>query len=150
MKENTFSYKRATPLNRTVAKVIEIIIILIFALILNPVGLIVAIFYSLCADGFEGRSIGKRLVGLQVINVVKKQPAGFRGSIIRNIPFGISIFFACIPIFWIALLLIGIPLMLLELYLFWTLNTGNRIGDILADTTVVQLKTPTLKVNEDS
>ena len=34
-------------------------------------------------------------------------------------------------------LLIGIPLALLELYFILTLDTGHRIGDIMADTTVM-------------
>jgi len=142
MTESSTDFKRVSPLNRTVAKGIDIILILIFALILNPIGPIIAIFYSLCADGFEGKSIGKRLVGLQTINVIKKTPAGFKESIIRNIPVGIFIFFASIPIFWIILIIFAVPLLLLELYLFWTLESGNRIGDILADTTVIQVKDP--------
>lgn len=139
MTNSTETFKKVNPLTRTVAKGIDIIIILLFALVLNPIGPIIAIFYSICADGFEGKSIGKRLVGLQTINVVKKTPAGFKESIIRNIPIGIFIFFASIPIFWIILIIVAIPLLLLELYLFWTLESGNRIGDILADTQVIEL-----------
>jgi len=138
MVDNTTIYQKVSPLNRSVAKAIDIIIILIFALILNPIGPVIAIFYSVCADGFEGKSIGKRLVNLQTINSITRIPAGFKESIIRNIPIGIFIFFASIPIFWILLIILGIPLLLLEVYLFWTLESGNRIGDILADTTVVQ------------
>jgi uncharacterized RDD family membrane protein YckC len=140
MAHNTAIYKKVNPLNRSVAKAIDIIIILVFALILNPIGPLIAIFYSLCADGFDGKSIGKRLVNLQTINSITRNPAGFKESIIRNIPIGIFIFFASIPVFWIVMIIIGIPLLLLEVYLFWMLDSGNRIGDILADTTVVQLE----------
>jgi uncharacterized RDD family membrane protein YckC len=139
MTETVTTYSKVSIINRLVAKGIDIIIILVFALILNPVGPIIAIFYSVCADGFEGKSIGKRLVGLQTLHSIKKTPSGFKESIIRNIPIGIFIFFASIPIFWIILIIVGIPLLLLEVYLFCTLESGHRIGDILADTMVVQL-----------
>jgi uncharacterized RDD family membrane protein YckC len=37
-------------------------------------------------DGFDGRSVGKRLLGLQVISLKLKQPAGCKASFKRSLP----------------------------------------------------------------
>lgn len=140
MQNDNFQYTKAEGIPRAIAKIIDLVLIIALALIYNPIGPIVAIFYSIFSDAIDGKSLGKRLVGLQVLNVVNKTPGGIKESIIRNIPIVIFIFFASIPVFWILLILIGIPLLILELYLFWTLETKNRIGDILADTTVIETK----------
>jgi len=43
-------------------------------------------------DGFTGRSLGKWLMDLRVVEMETRQPAGFRRSFLRN-------FYLCIPVF---------------------------------------------------
>ena len=45
---------------------------------------------------------------------------------------------AIIPFWgWIIAIAIGIPLTLLEVYLLYKLDSGHRLGDVMADTTVI-------------
>lgn len=58
---------------------------------------------------------------------------------IRNAPIGVATFFGIIPFWgWIILVLLGIPLLALEVYLMVTLANGGRLGDVMADTHVVE------------
>ena len=50
-------------------------------------------------------------------------------------------FFAIIPIWgWLILALIGVPLMLMEIYLMLSVETGHRLGDVMGDTEVIQAR----------
>jgi uncharacterized RDD family membrane protein YckC len=89
---------------------------------------------------FQGQSVGKKLMKLQVINTIQKSPAAWKDSVLRNTPVGIATFFAIIPIWgWLILGIIGIPLMVMEIYLMVTVETGHRLGDVMGDTEVVEL-----------
>ena len=73
-------------------------------------------------------------------SLVKEQrPASIRASILRNAPVGVATFFAIIPVWgWLILGIVGIPLMIMEVYLMATVGTGHRLGDVMGDTEVVQ------------
>ena len=46
--------------------------------------------------------------------------------------------FALIPLWgWIICSILTIPLILLEIYLLYKLDSGHRLGDVMADTTVI-------------
>ena len=138
---------KASVINRVIAKVIDILIVFLITWVLPyPVGPLGGFFLSLCADGlsfgpFRGQSIGKKILGLQVYNTAEKHPAHLRDSMIRNTPVGVATFFAIIPIWgWLILGIVGIPLVMMEIYLMVTVESGHRLGDVMADTEVIELK----------
>jgi uncharacterized RDD family membrane protein YckC len=138
---------KVSVLNRVLSKIIDIVIIVAMAAILPyPLGPLLGFLYSLFADGlnygpFKGQSIGKRLLGLRVRSRIRNQPANFKESALRNAPVGVATFFAIIPVWgWVILALIGIPLMLMEIYLMLSVDTGHRLGDVMGDTEVIELK----------
>jgi hypothetical protein len=138
---------KVSVLNRVIAKSIDVLLVFLIAAVLPyPVGPLVGFAYSLLADGInakklQGQSIGKKIMSLRVINTVTKKPADFRDSILRNTPVGIATFFAIIPVWgWLILALVGIPLMVMEVYLMLSVETGHRLGDVMGDTEVIEIK----------
>ncbi|MBC7693629.1 MAG: hypothetical protein H7222_17825 [Methylotenera sp.] len=141
---------------RITAKVIDLILVIAVAAILPyPIGPLLGFLYSLVADGmnlpgFGGQSIGKKLLKLQVVRFEESLPEGvierrvprpvrLLDSVYRNAPVGVATFFALIPIWgWLILALVGIPLMIMEIYLMITVATRHRLGDVMADTEVLE------------
>lgn len=135
---------RVRVLNRVFAKVIDfVVVVMVAAIVPYPLGPFLGFLYSLLADGmnfgpFKGQSIGKRLLKLRVIQVVRHEPAQWKDSLFRNAPVGVATFFAIIPIWgWLILVVIGLPLLIMEIYLMSTVDTGHRLGDVMGDTEVV-------------
>ncbi len=145
------SVERATPrlLNRVAAKLVDLFIVVSLGAVLpRVVGPLLGFGYSMLGDGVGGQSIGKRIFGLRVVHQKLGTPASFRDSMIRNTPVGVATFFAIIPIWgWIILFFIGLPLMLIEVYLIARVARGHRLGDVMADTEVVtaEPKAPKMK-----
>jgi len=133
--------------DRYLAKGLDLIIMVIIAMVLQtvwyPIAAVVAIAYALLHDGMNnGVSPGKKLLGLKVLSIHHPStPISWRDSAMRNISFGILTFFAVIPVFgWILMFIVGIPLILFEAYLVYSLESGYRLGDILAHTKVVNIR----------
>ena len=142
--------------NRVAAKLVDLFLVILVAAVLPRVlGPLLGFFYSVVADGFQfksfqGQSVGKKLFGLKVINRKTHQPASYRDSIIRNSPVGFSTFFAIIPIWgWIILFLVGLPLMVMEVYLIARVESGHRLGDVMADTEVQIARGPARREGVD-
>lgn len=136
-------FPKANLLNRFLAKFIDFLIVGALAVVLKaPIGSLAALTYSFIADGFfDGRSLGKKLIGLRVVNLKTGKPCNYKDSIFRNIPIGITVMFALIPILgWILLFTVGLVMILFESYLIYSDVGGIRIGDIFADTQVVDAK----------
>lgn len=133
--------------NRVLAKCVDLGVFFAIAILLPyPLGPLLGFLYSLLADGicfraFRGQSIGKRLMNLRVISELTKKPATWKDSVLRNAPVGVATFFAIIPVWgWLILALIGLPLVIVEIYLMLRAESGRRIGDAMADTEVIELK----------
>lgn len=148
-----FSVLSASPqtksfvLNRVAAKLIDISVLFLSAMILPyPIGPIGGFLYTVFCDGigfkkFQGQSLGKKLLKLQVVQQKSGAPIGWKHSALRNAPVGFATFFAIIPVWgWLILFLIGLPLMMMEVYLILTAAQGHRLGDVMADTEVIELK----------
>ncbi len=138
---------RVGVLNRILAKMIDLVIVVALAAILPyPLGPLLGFTYSLLADGmnfgpFRGQSVGKKALGLQVRSLARQAPASYRDSAFRNAPVGVATFFAIIPVWgWLILGLVGLPLMVMEVYLMHKGEEGHRLGDVMGDTEVVELK----------
>ncbi len=133
--EGAKTLPKANTLNRFIAKFIDVLIAAALSKLIPPVGFFAGFLYIIIADGFfEGRSIGKKLIGLQAVALNDTRGIGFRESVIRNIPFAIAYSFSLIPYagIFFGLLIIG-----LEGLLVVGNERGLRIGDELAKTQVV-------------
>lgn len=129
-------YPKAQVLNRFIAKVIDLLIVAAASRVVPPVGVLAGLAYILLADGFGGgRSVGKRLIGLQTIVPRTRDPAGFRESIIRNLPCGLAQLAFEIPyVGWIG----WGAVLSLEALLVIGNEQGRRLGDEIAKTQVIE------------
>ncbi len=141
------SQLKVSVIHRVLAKLIDLLIVFILsAFLFYPVGPLLGFCYSLFGDGlnfknFQGQSIGKKLFSLQVQSMIRKKPAHWKDSAVRNSPVGVATFFAIIPIWgWLILALIGLPLMVMEIYLMLRSESGHRLGDVMGDTEVIEVK----------
>ncbi len=139
------AHLKVSVFNRVIAKVIDIVVVFTFAAVLPyPLGPFVGFAYSLLGDSmsfgpFRGQSVGKKLMKLQAVSTLRHGPASLRDSALRNAPVGVATFFAIIPVWgWLILALVGIPLMVMEIYLMLSVETGHRLGDVMGDTEVVE------------
>lgn len=132
---------KVSTLTRCIAKSIDLFVIVFLSVVLPyPAGVLLGFIYTLIHDGvFKGQSLGKWLFQLKVIHLKSNEPCTLRDSVIRNAPLGVATFFGIIPFWgWIILILLGIPLVALEIYLMVTIENGGRLGDVMADTKVVE------------
>lgn len=125
---------KANTLNRVIARFIDILIALLLLRLPGYVGFLAGLTYIGIADGlWDGRSIGKRIIGLRVLRAEGRKPAEFRDSIIRNSTIGVYYALFQIP-------LLGWALAALGLGFEWLLVVGNplgmRLGDEIAGTVV--------------
>ena len=138
----------ADPSKRVIAFAIDIV----FAAILWQIpvlGKVLGLTYFLIKDGLEvefmkGRSLGKKLMGLQPVRI-KNQPMDISASIKRNWIFviaGVASFLRGIPLVgWLIVLvsvILGILAALYEIYLVVNNPEGRRWGDIFAGTRVIE------------
>jgi hypothetical protein len=130
-------YPKAQVLNRFIAKLIDLFIVAGAAGLIDPIGFLAGLAYLLVGDGFSGgRSIGKRLIGLQTILPETRATAGFRESIIRNVPFAMAqVAFAVPYVGWI----VSTAIVTFEAVLIIGNEQGRRIGDELAGTQVLDV-----------
>ncbi|MDN5942329.1 MAG: RDD family protein [Nitrospira sp.] len=130
-------YPKAQILNRGIARLIDLFIVAAAGQMLVPVGFLGGLAYILIADGFSGgRSIGKRLIGLQTVLPGQREAAGFRESIIRNLPFAVAqVAFAVPYVGW----LISVAIIAFEAILILGNEQGRRFGDEVAGTQVLDV-----------
>ncbi len=128
-------YPKAYVLNRFIAKLIDVFIVVAADEVAPPVGFLSGLAYILIADGFAGgRSIGKRLVGLQTMRLDVRETAGFRESIIRNLPFGLAQLLFAVPyVGWLG----SAAVLAFESVLIVGNEHGRRLGDEVARTQVL-------------
>ncbi|THJ12023.1 MAG: RDD family protein [Nitrospira sp. CG24C] len=128
-------YPKAQVLNRGIAKLIDLLIVAAAGQIFVPVGFLGGLAYILIADGFAGgRSIGKRLIGLQTVLPDRREAIGFRESIIRNLPFAVAQLAFAIPyVGW----LLAAAIIAFEAVLVFGNEQGRRLGDEVAGTQVL-------------
>jgi uncharacterized RDD family membrane protein YckC len=125
--------------SRLLAKAIDLFIVVVLSIFLYPVGIVISIAYMTVADSIQnGQSVGKKFVGFSVISLEDGSPCSVKQSFIRNLPIIIPLVFAIIPFWgWFIALIVGVPFMALEVYLLYKLDSGHRLGDVMADTTVM-------------
>jgi uncharacterized RDD family membrane protein YckC len=128
-------YPKAQVLNRGIAKLIDLLIVAAAGQVIVPVGFLAGLAYILTADGFAGgRSIGKRVIGLQTVLPDRREAAGFRESIIRNLPFAVAQLAFAVPyVGWI----VSVAIIAFEAVLILGNEQGRRLGDEVAGTQVL-------------
>jgi uncharacterized RDD family membrane protein YckC len=133
--------RRASLLLRAIAKTLDFIIIAAAAEVIPKAGFFAGLAYLLIADGlFDGRSFGKKIIGLRVVSADADKPCSFRDSILRNSIFGIGYLLYKIP--WFGWVFIVIA-MVLEFIILLGSKNGMRLGDEIAKTRVVATTTDT-------
>ncbi len=134
-------------IQRVIAKLLDLAIVVLASLVMiYPIGPLAGFAYSLLSDGLrvntmQGQSVGKWLFKFRVVRRLDGGPCGWKDSAIRNAPVGVATFFGIIPIWgWLVLLLVGLPLMCVEIYLMVRSEGGRRLGDLMAETDVVDIR----------
>lgn len=133
----------ASLVNRISARVIDIIVTLIlyFAgdLFFPWLGMTIALGFGALQDSMGvGQSVGKRMMGLRVVEEPHRTACSVQSSIIRNLPFILLFLFCLVPTLRFIGALVVFPVLCLESYLLYHLDSGTRLGDILANTSVVE------------
>lgn len=130
-------YPKAELGPRIIARLLDLAVAGLFAWMGLP-GLLVALAYLLFADALpHGQSPGKRLMGLRVVHIPSRRPAGPVQAMVRNLPIA-----ACFALHPVLAGLLAIPVLGFELYMLYTDPLGIRIGDIFSDTQVIDAKVP--------
>lgn len=126
---------------RALARLIDFLLAFALARYLPPFGPIAAAAYLLVADALmTGQSLGKRLFGVRVMSVTRRAPAGLVESVLRNSPFALVAIFGSVALLWPALFVAGVPILAFETYRAVTHPLGLRIGDLFADSQVIDGK----------
>ncbi len=128
---------RADLTSRAVAGFVDLLLIIALARLPDVLGFLSASGYILFRDGlFQGRSVGKKLIGLGVSTEHEQgHAAPYRESIIRNAPLEVAYILFLIPYAgWV----LGPLAAGIECLVAVGDDEGMRIGDMLARTRVVQ------------
>ncbi len=130
--------KLAGVLSRVIAKAIDFILIVAVIELIPKAGFYIGFLYLLVCDGFfERRSIGKRLLGLQVKSLREETSSPIKDSILRNSTLALGLLLWKIPLMgWV--LLPGI--FSIEFIIMIGNDKRMRIGDEIAQTTVLEIE----------
>jgi uncharacterized RDD family membrane protein YckC len=128
--------RRAGLLLRTAAKIVDFILIAAVIEIIPRAGFFAGLTYLLLGDGFfDGRSIGKKLLRIQVVSAETYSPCTFKDSILRNSTFAVGYVLWIVPLIgWIFILIVSI----VEFILLLGSKDGMRLGDEIAQTAVIE------------
>ncbi len=122
-----------------IAKAIDLFIVLVLSVFFFPIGLILSAIYVGISDSLQnGQSVGKKFMGFQVISLEDGRPCTMKQSVIRNIPLLVPLVLAVFPLIGPILAFIsGIFFLFLEIFFLFKLDSGHRLGDVMADTSVM-------------
>jgi len=131
--------RRARYLARLVGKSADFIIAMSLWHIPGVAGVLAALFYILMCDAFPGgRSAGKRLTGLKVVRV-DREGMDFQSSLLRNLTVAAPFLLHPVPFAGPFLAYtVGAAILVIETYLGFYDADGQRAGDTLAETLVVE------------
>lgn len=134
-------YPKADLSLRALARLVDLSLAFFLAQTGHELGPLLAVFYLLIADGLmHGQSVGKRIFGIRTMVIPRRSPAGYRESFQRNAPFALVALFYVVPLGWLLFIVAGLPIVAFEAWMVATDRLGIRIGDIFADTQVVDGK----------
>lgn len=132
-------YPKAEMTPRILAKSADLLIAVLVAWFIPTVGVLAAVVFLLLADALpNGQSPGKRLLGVKTVHVPTRRSCNHRQSAVRNLPVAVAFAIVTNPF----LIIVALAIALFELYMVLTDLLGVRIGDIFADTQVIDAKVP--------
>ncbi len=133
-------YSKVKVVTRVVAALIDGVISYVISFI-PVVGAIIGAVYMLLKDGlFEGQSVGKKVMNIQVITEHGIK-ADFGASARRNVIFALPIIIMIIPVIgWILAPIISVIILVVEFMKILNEPKGRRIGDTWAGTQVIEFK----------
>lgn len=148
------SFKRAW-FARLIAKLIDLVIVVVASFFVFPLGFFIGIIYLSIGDSLWcGQSIGKRFMGMRVIDLETGEKPDYKQSALRNLPLTAPLVFMLVPILgWIIGLILFVAFCAIEIYLFTSLRSTQRLGDMMAETTVIAIdgkKPEAIKVKRTS
>ncbi len=129
-------------IRRVAAKLIDLALAWALSYLFLP-GVLLAIVTLAAGDAFHhGQSLGKRALHLRVREGAGEgAPCSFRASLYRNLPFLLlPLFVAAGVLGWILLAVVFLPALVVETWLMAVDPAGMRIGDRLAGTRVVEVR----------
>jgi len=138
--------KKAGFLARMIAKTIDFAIVVAIYEIIPAIGFFAGLTYLLLCDGlFEGKSIGKSLTGLKVVDKENRENCGYKESVFRNFPFAAAfIIFGILKVIpllgWLISFVAIVGILIFESLVIVGSENGMRLGDELANTRVVDDK----------
>ncbi len=137
-------WPKADLVHRGVSRFADVVLAILAGRLIPGVGPLIAVAYLLLADGLtEGQSLGKKLGGVRVMNTRLARPARYYESILRNLPFALLGVFVMVPLVgWVLFILGGPFVVIFESYMALTDRQGLRIGDVFADTQVIDASVP--------
>jgi uncharacterized RDD family membrane protein YckC len=135
--------KKASLLLRVVAKAVDYILIALATEMVPKAGFYGGLLYLLISDGlFDGRSVGKRLMGLRVVSSEHGGPCIMKESILRNAFLGAGLLLYLIPLVgWVFTALISA----VEFLVLLGSKERMRLGDELAHTIVTEAIQPAIE-----
>lgn len=124
---------------RVLAKLIDFLIVGLFCMLFFPLGLLLGVAYLSVSDFLGcGQSVGKSFLGIRVIDLETGEKCDWKQSIIRNLPLTIPISLCVVPVFgWFLGLLLLVIFGSIEFYLSTVSKSTQRLGDMMAGTTVL-------------
>lgn len=131
---------------RMLARTLDLGIFLALAFVVPPIGAGLGLLYLLVADAlWPGQSIGKRLFRVSVARLPSGRVGHLGHSILRNLPVAVAMLLLVLPVVsYVLFPLMGIPLLMWEGRLSRLGAHGQRLGDFLSDTFVVDASQPLL------
>ena len=134
---------KAKILNRIIARSIDLLIAGAMLELIPVAGYFAGLLYIVIADGlFEGRSVGKKIIGLKVLFLDTSAACTYKESIIRNAPLAVGFLLygvlRVIPFLgWLLSAVVTILILSLEGLIIIGNEKGMRFGDEIAKTIVV-------------
>lgn len=137
-------YEKAELAERYAAKLIDFLIVGALMEVFRYVGPLAGMVYFVVADGLGGRSLGKRVVGLKTISLLRDgAECDFRESALRNGIFSLLIV-AYLIIGWIPyigkflVVIVSAAVIFMEALVVYNDEKGIRMGDRIARTMVIK------------
>ena len=134
---------RTTFFQRAVARGIDLLIVvgiyLVGKAVWPPLGPLAAAGYAALQDGLnDGQSFGKRMIGLRVVDDATGAGCSFQLSAVRNLPLFVAVLLFDVPGLWAFGLCLASMVGALEIFLIFSVTSGVRLGDVVANTLVVE------------
>ena len=142
--DHQFEYPKASMFLRAGARFVDCAIAWLLYTATGPAGIVMALLYVLFADAMiNGQSPGKKLFGVKAIFLPTRSVVRHRDSVLRNAPFGLVVILGMMPDLGFKAFIGGVLVIGgIEAFRAWKHPQGYRLGDLWAQTQVIDGKEP--------